>query len=663
MDKYADCDFSGWATRNDVLCSDGRTIRKGAFSHQDGQKVPLIWAHQHDSPESVLGHGFLEERPEGVYFYGYLNDTPLGQYSKKCIKHGDITSLSIWANQLQQNAGSVIHGDIKEVSLVLAGANRKAVIEFPTLAHGDDIEENMTEAYMWMGDDYALEHSGLDKEPKDDDKPQPAEEKPDEKPAEKPDEKEGTEKVEEKKEQSVGDALKSLNEDQKVAVSVLIAGLMKNAGKVPADKDDDDEEKKPDDSDDKSDEDEKIKHSDMEDDDMQYNAFDTQTDAPGYVLSHSDEEMILANAKKSGSFKKALDEFADENSLSHDGLKGVSGFGSYPADANTPAGVDALFPEWHDVRPGAPELVTNDMDWVKAVLGQVNRSPYSRIRTRQVDLRGIEELRAKGYLKGKEKTLAGQYNVAKRETSPQTVYVKSALNNDDIIDIDYQYKIDRMELERELAQAVLIGDGRDAASADKIDENRIRNIWKDDDIFTIHKVLKLDANANGTNTAANFGNSFRYAEAMEELLLDAKIDYRGSGAMNMFCQQAFYNKMMLARDLNGRRMYNTKAELASALDVNNVYNVPEFENKTRTVTVDGVEKTYRLLAIIGNLKDYSMGATKGGEIVHRTQFDIDFNQQKSLIETRVSGATTRLYSFIVIEEEVTAGGPNANARP
>lgn len=647
MAVYEGYDFCGWATRNDVLCADGRTIHKGAFSHQNGQKVPLVWAHQHDSVEAVLGHGFLEDRPEGVYFYGYFNDTPGGQDAKNAVDHGDLTSLSIWANKLQQQNGTVIHGDIKEVSLVLAGANKKACIDYPYIRHGDDIEENVEEAYMYMGDEFTLSHG--DDALEHADKAEKADEKSDDKVEE-------AMATETKDDKTVGEVLDSLNEDQKKAVSVLLAEVMKQAKEDDEDDFDGDE--------DEDDSDKEMKHSDMEDDDtMQYNAFDSANDAPGYVLSHSDEEEILKNARTLGTLKKAVDAFADANELSHDGLvAAASGFDSYPSVAGQ--GVEALFPEWHDVRPGAPELVTNDQDWVKAVLGQVHRSPYSRIRTSQVDIRGIDALRAKGYVKGKEKTLVGNYNVAKRETSPQTVYVKSALNQDDIIDItdfdyvDYQYKIDRMELEKELAMAVLIGDGRDAGSPDKINEEKIRNIWKDNDIFTIHKALSIGGTPNGSNTAANFGEGYLYAQAMEELLLNAKIDYRGSGAMNMFCQQQFFNKMLLAKDLNGRRIYQNKGELASALDVNNIYNVPEFEGLTRTATVDGKEKTFALRAIIGNLKDYSMGATKGGEIVHRTQFDIDFNQQKSLIETRVSGATTRLYSFIVIEEEVSANGAN-----
>ena len=396
-------------------------------------------------------------------------------------------------------------------------------------------------------------------------------------------------------------------------------------------------------------------HDDFGGETMNFNAFENAVPEQNY-LTHEDQGRILDYAKRKdvGTLKMALEAYAEENELSHDDIapKAVSGFTSY-ANGATPAGVDALFPEWHDVRPGAPELVTNDQAWVKAVLNKVHRSPFSRIRTSEVDIRNIEALRAKGYVKGKEKTLVGNYTVAKRTTEPTTVYVKSALNRDDIIDITdfdyvaYQYGIDRQLLEKELAKAILIGDGRDAADADKISEEKIRPIWTDNEIFTIRKVLTL-GNSNGTNTAANFGDGYRYAQAAEEALLDAKIDYRGSGAMDMFTTQQFYNKMILAKDLNGRRMFSNKNELLTALDVNNLYNVPEFNGLTRTVN----GHTYRLLAIVGNLADYNIGATKGGEITHFTQFDIDFNQEKSMIETRVSGANTRLYSFIVLEEEV-----------
>lgn len=644
-EKYADCDFCGWATRNDIRCTDGRTIRQDAFAADDGKKVPIVWQHQHDDPTAVLGHGYLENTPEGVRVYGYLNGTDNGKEAKELIEHKDITSLSIWANKLREKGGDVLHGSIKEVSLVLAGANSGAYIDYPSIAHGEDED---IEAYIYVGEDYEfLAHSAdsKKKEEEEEDEEEPkSEEKTEEEPKaeEKSDDEEEKKEMADEKEKTVEDVINTMTDEQKKVMYYLVgaAAAEKEGG---ADEDDDE-----------------VEHSDyMEEDSMHFNAFDTQATPTGMYLSHSDEETILAAARKCGSFKQAMNDFMEENELMHaeGDPKAVSGFNSYPLTAGT--GVEALFPEFHDVRPGAPELVTDDLGWVKQVLNKVHKSPFSRIRTSQVDVRGIEEIRARGYKKGKEKALAGQYAVAKRTTDPQTVYVRSALNHDDIVDItdfdyvDYQYKIDRMQLETELARAILIGDGRDDASEDKISPNHVRNIWQDNSLYTIRKTLVLSATANGNNTADNFGTNYRYAQAMEEALLDAKIDYRGTGSADMFCQQQFFNKMMLAKDLNGRRLYANKNELATALDVNNVYNVPDFANKTRTEGTGNSAKTYRLLAIIGNLADYSLGSTKGGEIIHRTQFDIDFNQEKSLIETRVSGATTRIYSFIVIEEEVT----------
>ena len=678
-EKYKDCDFCGWATRNDIRCSDGRTIRKDAFAHQDGARVPLVWGHNHDSPEMVLGHGYLENHPEGVFIYGYFNDSDLAKSAKEDVRHGDITSLSIWANQLKQKAGDVLHGSIKEVSLVLAGANLGAQITSPIVAHGEDTEELMDEAFITFGDEYSgiIKHEDFDSlEDETNEEPETnSEAAEDDKVI--PEADENTETRSLSHMDDIQEILNGMTEAQLDAVSYLVG---KASEPVIAHADNDDDETVQDVLDtmnDKQlkvvsylvsqaatdgiddDEDDEVEHSDFEgEDDMNFNAFDRgATASNANYISHSDQADILEVAKKYGKLSDALAAYADEHDmvLSHDDLAPVSGFGSYEVDGN-PAPIDQLFPEFHNMRPGAPELITDDQDWVSAVLNGISKIPYNRIRTNYVDIRGVEELRAKGYVKGKQKALVGSYDKVIRETTPQTIYVRSTLNQDDIEDItdfsyvDFQYKIDRMQLNTELARAILIGDGRALGHADKIKEDKVRPIWTDDDVYTIHKVLTLPADANGTNTAANFGNSFRYAEAVEELLLDAKIDYRGSGNLSMFCTQQFWNKMQLARDLNGRRIYGTKNELMTALDVNAVHTVPEFQNKTRTVN----GKTYRLLAIVGNLKDYTFGSVKNGEITHRTQFDIDFNQQKSLLETRGCGATTKLYSFIVIEEEVSA---------
>lgn len=719
MAKYKGYDFCGWATRNDLRCSDGRTIRSGAFAHQDGAKVPLVWGHNHESPEAVLGHGFLENRPEGVFIYGYFNDSDLAQAAKRDVEHGDITSLSIWANQLKQKGGDVLHGSIKEVSLVLAGANMGAQITYPVIAHGDDVETLMDEAYITMGDEYGhiLTHAD---DSEDDDEDEGENDMDDNKTiqdvidtmdddqlkvmsyliakaasgdldGEISHDDMGEEDDDDLDGMTVQDVLDTMDEDQLAVVEYLVEQAAEDGEDGEDDDDDDDyddDEIEHDDMDDDYDEDmtvedvldtmdedqlavvdylidaavedaldevlddDDLEHYDFGGDNMNFNAFEGGYDTAN-VLTHSDQMDIIKDAKEYGTLKEALKAYAADNELQHGGLAPVSGFTSYPS-GQTPAGVDALFPEWHDVRPGAPEIVTNDQAWVKAVLNKVHRSPFSRIRTSQVDLREIEGIRAKGYQKGKEKTLAENYTVAKRTTEPQTIYAKSALNRDDVVDItdfdyvEYQYKIDRMQLEKELARAILIGDGRDAASDDKINEERIRPIWTDNQIFTIRKTI----NATAANNDPGFGTNYVYAQAVEEAILDAKIDYRGSGNMDMFCSQRFFNKIQLAKDLNGRRIYTNKGELTSALDVNGVYNVPEFENKTRTEGSGATAKTYRLLAIIGNLNDYNLGATKGGEITHFTDFDIDFNQLKSLIETRVSGANTRLYSFIVLEEEV-----------
>ena len=633
-------DFSGWATKNDLLCADGRVIRRDAFKDNDGQTVPLVYQHQHSDPASILGHALLENRDDGVYAYCSFNDTPNAQLVKSAVQHGDVVSLSIYANRLVQEGKDVLHGLIREVSIVLAGANPGAYIDNPILVHGEgtpdeSYEDLLDEAVVYTGEPIELFHADKDDEEEEKKEPVAEEKKPE--PKEEKDEKaedaEEETKMADAKEKTVKDVFDELTEEQKKVVYFMIGQALEDA-KGGSDDDEDDEG------------DTKMKH----------NVFDNEA-AYGPVLTHDDQMAILDMAKKSGSFKDAMEMFADENGLQHDGLAPVSGFTSYPS-GQTPAGVDALFPEWHDVRPGAPELVTNDQAWVKAVLNKVHRSPFSRIRTSQVDLRGISGLSAKGYQKGKEKTLLDNYAVAKRTTEPQTIYAKSALNRDDVVDItdfdyvEYQYKIDRMQLEKEIAQAILIGDGRSLNSDDKILEDHVRPIWTDNQIFTIRKVIDVTAASNDPG----FGDNYVYAQAVEEAILDAKIDYRGSGNMDMFCSQRFFNKIQLAKDLNGRRLYTNKSELTSALDVNGVYNVPEFENLTRTetVTVEGVSttKTYRLLAIIGNLNDYNIGATKGGEITHFTDFDIDFNQLKSLIETRISGANTRIYSFIVLEEEV-----------
>ena len=388
---------------------------------------------------------------------------------------------------------------------------------------------------------------------------------------------------------------------------------------------------------------------------MKHNVFDNEKkNETGGFLAHSAQEDIIKMAKTSqvGTFQTALEIYAEQNGFQHDAVSG----GFVQADEGN---VTALFPEYQEVRPGAPELITNDQGWISNVMRKVHKSPISRIRTSQTDIRGIDSLRARGYKKGKEKKQAGNFKLVRRTTDPQTVYVKNALHRDDIVDITdfdyvkYLYDIDRLMLNEELAIAMMLGDGREDGDEGKIDPDKIRPIWTDDDLYTIHADLDVEAakkELQGTNTGANFGENYILAEAMINAVLYARENYKGTGTPDMYITPHMLNVMLLARDMNGRRIYSSKAELASAFNVGEILTAEQFEGKTRK-TDDS--KTKKLLAIITNLNDYSLGATKGGEVTHFTQFDIDFNQEKSLLETRCSGALTRVYSAIAIEEDVT----------
>lgn len=616
-------DFSGWATKANLKCSDGRVIMKDAFKDNDGATVPLVWGHNHDDPNRVLGHALLENRDEGVYAYCKFNDTESGKTAKLLVEHGDVNALSIYANQLKQNLSNVIHGNIREVSLVLAGANPGAFID-SVMAHGEESDE---EARIFTGETISLYHSEDESE--------------DEGSSFTHADKNGDKKEEETKtdgkgmedeEETLADVFNTFNEKQKKLVYAMVGQAIKD---TEADKE--------------KEEDNKMKH----------NVFDTDTNDQSAVLSHSDQEAILSMAKATnvGSFQTALGIYAEENKIEHDAL--ASGF------VQTGTGnVTELFPEYKDVRPGAPELLTNDQGWISVVMSKVHKSPISRIRTGQVDIRNIDALRAKGYDKGKQKKQAGNFSLVRRTTDPQTIYVKNALHRDDIVDItdfdyvQYLYNIDRMMLNEELATAIMLGDGRGEADDDKIHPEHIRPIWLDDDLYTMHVDVDTEAlktELQGTDTGTYFGKNFIEAESLVNTMLYSREKFKGSGTPDLYITPHKLNVMLLARDRNGHRIYSSKAELASALNVGNIYTAEQFEGKTRT-TSDG--KTKKLQALIVNLADYSLGATKGGEITHFTQFDIDFNQQKSLLETRCSGALTRVYSAIAIEEDTTAAvGP------
>lgn len=637
-------DFGGWATRYNLLCSDGRTIRPGAFADCDGKIVPIVWGHDHSGTKSILGNALLQHTDEGVYIHGSFNNTEDGQRAKEETAHGDIRYLSIFATKLKEQAGNVFKGTIKEVSLVpFGGANPGAFIDNAVIAHADGTYElSDDEAIIFPGFEYEieLEHADTEKEEED-----VAEEK--------------KETKEEEKDLSVQDVLDGMTDDQLKVVAYLMDEAAKKA--AGGDKDDDDGEEP------------EVKHSDEGGkDNMKYNAFESTTSRPG-VLSHADQETILAMAKDSryGTFQNALNQFQEDRYLAHDDEPAVSeettsgitaeavgGFDATTLIDGTHTSFTAILPEYKDVRPGAPELVTYDQGWITAVMSRTHKSPISRIRTQQVDIRNAEQLRAKGYVKGERKTPTGNFNLARRTTDPQTIYVKNALHRDDIIDItdfdyvQYLYNIDRMMFNEELATAILLGDGREVSDPDKIAPEHIRPIWTDDDLFTIHYDMTNEAaNIQGSNTSGYFGANYVQAEAMVNACLYAREDYRGSGTPDMFIEQHKLNVMLLARDRNGRRIYSSKAELATALNVNNIYTVEKFSNKTRTKGSGQSAKTMVLDAIIVNLTDYSLGATKGGQVTHFTQFDIDFNQQKSLLEGRQSGALTRIYSAIVIEHE------------
>lgn len=593
MDKF---DFSGWATKAGLRCSDGRIILRDAFKDSDGQTVPLVWNHRHNDPNEVLGHALLENRDEGVYAYCKFNDTESGQTAKLLVQHGDINALSIYANQLKQQGSNVLHGAIREVSLVLAGANPGAFID-SVIKHGEESDE---EAVIYTGEEISLFHSEGKTESKEDDKMT-----------------DETKKID--GEETVADVFDTLNEKQKTVVYALIGQALEDAEGTD-------------------------EYDDEGDNNMKHNVFDNDEMAQNSVLSHSDEQAILALAKQSnvGSLKTAMEIFANENeTLAH-------GFEDY----------EALFPEYELLKKGEPETLERDQSWINAVMSKIHKSPISRIRTRQADAR-IAELRAKGYQKkGDYKKETADIKLLSRTTDPQTIYIKDNMHRDDIIDITdfdvvaYQWKLMRHVLDEELALAALIGDGRDEGDPDKIHETHIRSIWNDDELYTIHQDVDIEAartELQGTNTSANFGENYIYAEAIITAALYSREKYKGSGTPDLYCTPHLLNVMLLARDLNGRRVYDSKSDLAAALNVGAIHTVEQFEGKTRT-TSDG--KTKKLLGLFVNLEDYQFGSTKGGEITRFEDFDMDFNRYKYMLETRLSGALTKVYSAIALEEPV-----------
>ena len=636
MDNY---DFGGWATRANMKCSDGRTIMKDAFIDNDGSEVPLVWNHQHNEVNNVLGHALLENRDEGVYAYCTFNDSESGKMGKELVKHGDVNQLSIYANKLKQQGGNVIHGAIREVSLVLAGANPGAYID-SIMCHGDNSDE---EGVIYTGEDIVLAHSEDDDSQKEealthasDDKKNNENNEDNKKEDENTmaDNKEEKKAEEPKKEKTVQDVFDTLTEEQKTVVYALIGQALEDAGVS-------------------DDEDKNVKHSEGGNETMYTNVFDRDSAQPANVLTHADQEAILKMAKAPGmTLKSAIEAFAADHgdALAH-------GFETTGDNA-----IGKLFPDYKDVYPGAPELLERDHDWVNQVLSKAHKSPVSRVRTKQVDARA-KEIRAKGYSKRQtEKAVSGNLKVLMRTTDPQTIYYRDSLHRDDVVDITdfdvvaYQRNVMKRNLEEEVALAALVGDGRDDTSADKISEDHIRPVWKDADLYTIRATVDIagmKTKLQGTNTSSNFGEEYIFTEAFIASALHARENYKGKGVPDLYCTPHTLNVMLLARDLNGRRIYDSAADLAKVLQVGNIFTVEQMEGLQRegdTTKNNENGKKFNLLGLFVNMGNYQFGSTKGGEITSFEDFDIDFNQYKYLMETRLSGALTDVYSAIALEE-------------
>ena len=620
-------DFAGWATRSNQLCADGRTILPDAFKHHDGEIVPLIWNHQHNDPFAILGKALLHSVDGDIYAYCSFNDTESGNTAKELVQHGDICSLSICANHLKQTPNKgVMHGTIREVSLVVAGANPKARIESVHLMHSEDSDDFEEEIYIYTEESISLMHSDERTSDESNHASNTKEDKemPDKETKDNTDSKTPSDKT-------VKDVIDTMTEEQKTVLYAMVGQALEESGAM---------DKK----------DKKDKKDEKGGNDMKHNLFENDAIQSNDVLTHADQEAILNLAKSSsvGSFKAAMEIYAEQNSdtLTH----GIDD-------------IESLFPDYKDINPGAPELIERDQSWVGTVIRKARKSPISRVRTRQADARA-NEIRAKGYNNREEqKKLSGNLKLIMRTTDPQTVYRRDELHRDDVIDITdfdvvaYQRTVMRHNMEEDIALAALVGDGREDTDPDKIHESHIRSIWHDDELYTIHADVDIEAartELQGTNTNVSFGENYIYAEAIITAALYAREKYKGKGTLDFYCTPHLLNVMLLARDLNGRRIYDSKADLAKALNVGEIFTVEQMEGLTRT-TDDREPKTKKLLGIFVNMCNYQFGSTKGGEITNFEDFDIDFNKYKYLMETRLSGALTEIYSAIALEEPVAAG--------
>lgn len=578
-------DFCGWATRNDLKCSDGRVIRRDAFKHNDGKQVPLVWSHQHSDVNDVLGHALLENRDEGVYAYCKFNDTESGRTAKLLVQHGDVNALSIYANQLQQQGPNVMHGNIRELSLVLAGANPGAFIE-SIIKHGEESDE---EGIIYTGENITLAHA--------------------EDPTEKKEEPKEEKKDDSEKEKTIGDVLNTLTEEQKTAVYAIVGQAVRHG-----------------DENSENDEDE-------EDTTMKHNLFDKDTQQQEENgISHDDMQAIIADAKRYGSMKDSF--LAHSTEIEYAPKSGTYGI-------NTP---DFLFPEARNLN-NPPEFIKREMGWVQKVMGGVHHSPFSRIKSMFADITE-DDARAKGYIKGKLKK-DEVFGLLKRTTTPTTIYKKQKMDRDDAIDIvdfdviSWLKSEMRMMLDEEIARAILVGDGRSASSDDKINEMNIRPIWKDEDLFTIKSTIEVDASATADQRT----------KAFIRACIKSRKNYKGSGTPTLFTTDDVLTDCLLLEDLNGRVIYDTEEKLRTALRVSSIVTVPVMENLKRD---DGEGNNLDLMGIIVNLADYNVGADKGGAVNMFDDFDIDYNQQKYLIETRCSGALIKPFSAIVVEAKTKA---------
>ena len=588
------CDFSGWATKNDLKCGDGRTIRKDAFKHNDGDKVPLMWNHGHDSPFNVLGHALLENRNEGVYAYCYFNQTDAGKTSREIVKHGDIFSLSIYANKLKQVNGDVTHGSIREVSLVPAGANPGALID-PIIRHGAESDE---EAIIYTGEEFAISHSDDDTDDVDEDEviEDIEETVDDDQTTEEEDDEDMVDNLEhgaaataKADDRTIQDVIDSMTEEQQMAMFYLMQQVMEDGdGDTGGDGE------------------------------MKQNVFDQDKQDDVNVLQHSEMVAILRDAPKHGSLR--------ESALQH----GIDQ-------------IDYLFPDAQNLET-PPGFIQREVGWVGDFMGSVRKTPFSRIKTIFADITE-DEARARGYIKGKMKK-EEVFKLLKRVTIPTTIYKKAKLDRDDVIDITdfdvvaWQKGEMRMMLDEEIARQALVGDGRAASSDDKIDDGCVRPVWTDNDLFSIKKVI--EASATDSEDVQ--------ARAFIKAAVKARKDYKGSGNPVLYAPEDTITACLLIEDKNQRVIYDTMDKLTAALRVRKIVSVPVMENLSR----EDKGKTLELMGIIVDPKDYNIGADKGGAVNFFDDFDIDYNAQKYLIETRCSGALVKPYSAIVIEKDVTA---------